>query len=66
MKTFTATAALAALVSTTYAATVTLKTTDCLQPIALLEFTIDTDKLVAKGMFPSLLSSLSSQPPPAT
>ena len=53
MKTFTATAALAALISAASAATVTLKTTSCLQPIALLEFTIDTDKLVVKGMYPS-------------
>ncbi|KAF2792246.1 hypothetical protein K505DRAFT_326318 [Melanomma pulvis-pyrius CBS 109.77] len=50
MKSFTALTALATLLSTTSAATVTLKTTDCLQPIALLQFTIDTDKLVAKEL----------------
>jgi hypothetical protein len=49
MKTFSLTVFLAALVSITCAATVTLQTTECIRPTTILQFTIDTDKLVAKG-----------------
>ena len=43
-------AAFAALAAVSSAATVTLKTTQCLQEIPLEEFTIDTNKLVVHGM----------------
>lgn len=51
MKSFTSfAAALALLAPTTYAATVTLETTQCLQPIALEKFDIEIGTLVVKEL----------------
>lgn len=55
MKAFTTVATLAALLSASYAATVTLEETPCLQEEPLETFTIETDKLVVKGIFQSHL-----------
>jgi hypothetical protein len=53
MRGFTTVAALAALASSSYAATVTIKETPCLQDYPLEEYTIETDKLVVQGTSPT-------------
>jgi hypothetical protein len=49
MKTFTSIVALSTLLSTTYAATVKLQETPCLQDIKLESFDVTTDSLFVKG-----------------
>lgn len=49
MKTFTTVAALAALSSTAFAATVTIKETPCLQESVLEQYIVELDKLVVQG-----------------
>ncbi|KAF2806099.1 uncharacterized protein BDZ99DRAFT_501614 [Mytilinidion resinicola] len=50
MKTFAATALLATLLSTASAATVTLQTTQCLQPVDLQTFTVTLGELYTKEL----------------
>ncbi|KAF2281332.1 uncharacterized protein EI97DRAFT_497951 [Westerdykella ornata] len=50
MRSYTAAAALAALASTSHAATVTLQETPCLQPTELKTYTVEVGKLVVVDM----------------